>query len=208
MNSKKPLWTCYVPEHLLENISIVIPIAKDETKHHDLLKTLEHTDAQVIISSESSRAKSLNAGANKASKDYLWFLHADSDIDVHAIVTLSKAIKEKPHAIHYLNLAYDEGLAKLNAYGANMRSRLFGLPYGDQGYCMHRSIFKNIGGYPEDAPYGEDLLFIRKAKTIGIKLNNIPATITTSARQYKKIGWLKLTCYRQWQLFKLLTRKN
>jgi hypothetical protein len=110
--------------------------------------------------------------------------------------------------LHYFDLAYDGGhLTNSNSLGANIRSRLLGLPYGDQGFCISKNLFNKIGGYPEDVPYGEDLLFIRLAKRAGIKLNRVPSKLLTSARKYKQYGWLKLTVLRQWQMVKLL-RQN
>jgi glycosyltransferase involved in cell wall biosynthesis len=193
---------------VLDNVSIIIPTAPDETAQQQLLNDLKQLNNQIIISAEGSRAKSLNVGAVKASDDFLWFLHADSRVSTENIFALEQALKKRSNVLHYFDLAYDGGhLTNSNSLGANIRSRLLGLPYGDQGFCISKNLFNKIGGYPENVPYGEDLLFIRLAKRTGIKLNRVPSKLLTSARKYKQHGWLKLTVLRQWQMVKLL-RQN
>lgn len=192
----------------LDRVSIIIPLAPGETAHEQLLDDLKHLGTEIIVSSEGSRAKSLNVGAAKARNPFLWFLHADSRVSAENLVDLEQALTRRSNALHYFDLAYEEGgLSTLNAWGANIRSRLCGLPYGDQGFCISRTLFEKIGGYPEDAPYGEDLLFIRMAKRTGIRLNRIPSKLTTSARKYHQHGWLKLTVLRQWQMLKLMRQE-
>jgi len=194
-----------VPNALLSDISIIIPIAPDEDAHKTLLNDLKHTNAEIILSSSTSRAKSLNEGADKATRETLCFLHADTRINKAAINALENA--RNPNAINYFGLSYGRGLTQLNAIGANLRSRLFALPYGDQGFTLTKHLFNQIGGFPESHPYGEDLLFIRAARAKNIPLNHLHAPLTTSPRQYQKIGWLKLTLTRQCQLFKLMRVK-
>jgi len=193
------------PNIPLSNVAIIIPIAPNETAHKALLKDLENTNVEIILSSEGSRAESLNIGAQKATREILCFLHADTRIDKIAINALENA--NNPDVINYFNLSYDGGLAQLNAIGANLRSSIFGLPYGDQGFTLTKALFNKIGGFPENYTFGEDLLFIRKAKQKDVHLNRLPAKLITSPRQYEKTGWLKLTLIRQYQLFKLIRIK-
>lgn len=193
---------------MLAQVSIIIPVAGGETAHERLLDDLKGLGSEIILSSEGSRVKSLNKGATKASQPFLWFLHADSRVSAENIVDLAQAIENHAQALHYFDLAYEDGgLPALNAWGANIRSRVFGLPYGDQGFCISKAVFDDIGGYPENMPYGEDLLFVRLAKQSGIKLNRVPSKLLTSARKYQQHGWLKLTVLRQWQMLKLMRQK-
>lgn len=192
----------------LDRVSIIIPVAPGETAHEQLLSDLKFLNNEIIISSEGSRAKSLNAGAARASHSFLWFLHADSRVSADNIMALKQALSMRSNALHYFDLAYEEGgLPALNALGTNIRSRLFDMPYGDQGFCLSKSLFDRIGGYPENAAYGEDLLFVRLAKRAGIRLNRIPSYLLTSARKYNQNGWLKLTAQRQVQMLKLMRQE-
>ncbi|MFK7839104.1 MAG: hypothetical protein AB8B83_02135 [Bdellovibrionales bacterium] len=205
MRNKKNGWIFYV-----HNISVIIPLAPNEQSHHQLLDDLKDTGFEIITLSEGTRAKSLNKGAEIAKHNSLWFLHADSRVSKNNLDALNQAIKQTANTIstlHYFNLTYRQGgVASLNAIGANLRSCILGLPYGDQGFCMSKDTFKTIGNYP-DAPYGEDVLFIRKAKRNGVKLNRIASKLSTCARKYHDIGWLKLTVIRQIQILKLIRQK-
>lgn len=190
---------------MLNTVSVIIPIAPGETAHANLLDTLASTNAEVIAINTHTRAENLNIGAQKATRPYLWFLHADTTLTAHNIQTLNTALQNAPQHLLYFNLAFD-GFAptKLNAWLTNLRSHVFGLPYGDQGFCCSKTLFNEVGPYPENTPFGEDLLFIRKLKRKGYKTRALKSTMITSARKYQAKGWVKLSLYRQYQLIKLL----
>ncbi len=189
---------------MLEGISIIIPLAPDEASHERLLDDLKDVKAEIICSSEGSRATSLNAGARKAKNDFLWFLHADSRLDKNSFSLLEQSLNKSPSHLHYFDLAFEGGgLPNVNALGANLRSRILGIPFGDQGFFISKINFKKIGGFPEECTVAEDLLFLWKARRLGINPKRIPATITTSPRKYKERGWLKLTALYQWIWIKI-----
>lgn len=195
---------CIKGIEMFEKVSIIIPVYKQETELENLLADLApiKDNAEIILKSEGSRAKSLNAGAAVAARPFLWFLHADSRINEQNLHELSRALKEKPDVLHYFDLAFGKdgpALTPINAWGANWRSRLFGVPYGDQGFCLSKDMFMKTTGYPEDVPYGEDLMFVWRARQAGIRLNRLPSKLLTSARKYAQKGWLRLTFLYQWR---------
>lgn len=148
------------------------------------------------IQSPFGRAKQLNHGATSADSAYLWFMHADSRVDPGAFEKLAMALSLAPDALHYFDLAFDDAgppLTWINAWGANMRSHCFGLPFGDQGLCLSRAQFERLGGFDEQATYGEDHLFVWKAHRLGIQIRPVGAHMQTSARKYKQRGWLRTT---------------
>lgn len=186
----------------LEKVSIIIPLAPDETQHNQLLADLQshsQLQAEIIPCSNQSRAKSLNSGAAEASGEWLWFVHADSRISTDNLQALEQSLKHYPDALHYFDLAFDKGFLGGNALGANLRSRVLRIPFGDQGFCIKKSLFKGLSGYCEETAYGEDLLFVWQAHQAGIKLRRIPSTLLTSGRKYQQQGWLKLTLLYQWR---------
>lgn len=181
------------------SLSVIIPLAPDEQKPSTLINALP-PEIEIILSKEAGRATSLNAGAAKATGEYLWFLHADSSLPKDGWQKLQQAIAQNPGALHYFNLAFADGgwPMKINSWGANLRSRFFGCPFGDQGFCIQKQIFEDLGAYSEIAPYGEDHLFVWKARKANVKLNQVGATITTSTRKYQQKGWLKTTLLHQY----------
>ncbi|MCB9229774.1 MAG: glycosyltransferase [Deltaproteobacteria bacterium] len=146
------------------------------------------------IVGEAGRAQQMNLGARYARQRFLWFLHADSVFLPAAISCLLQSLEKAPAALHFFDLAYlPDGpvLSTLNGKMANVRSRALGIPFGDQGFCLSQDIFWQLGAYDPSCPYGEDHVLIWKARLSGIPLRPVGAVLRTSARKYKKHGWLK-----------------
>lgn len=186
-------------------LQIIIPKSiEDDASHlNNHLKLLGHIP---IIISYETRAKSLNIGARKATSKYILFLHADSKIQNDSIENLIDYIrKHDEHRMYYFSLKFDKGkILKMNSLCANIRSKLFSLPFGDQGFCISKELFLKSGGFPENVDYGEDLYFVLKLKEMGIGIQNNQNYITTSSRKYFNNGWFKTTVQHQWRLFLIL----
>jgi hypothetical protein len=88
---------------------------------------------------------------------------------------------------------------RLTERGAGFRSRVFGLPFGDRARCLPAATFHALGRYNELAAHGEDHLLVRGARSAGIPVPPVCATITTSARKYREHGWFRTT-FRHWRL--------
>ncbi|MBI3580493.1 MAG: glycosyltransferase [Nitrospinae bacterium] len=159
--------------------------------------------------SSGSRAGVMNAGADAAKGEFLWFLHADSKFGPDAVSALYRAVRSHPESLHYFNLAFfgaDARLTRLmrmNEWGARVRSWALKVPFGDQGFCISKSLFKKVGGFPEGMAYGEDRAFVMRARGRGIKVRSTGATLYTSDRKYKNNGWLKTTLLHQYRWIKL-----
>lgn len=190
---------------MLDQVSVIIPMAPHEQTPEKLLKYLSKTSAEVILVSRSSRAASLNDGAKKATRAHLWFLHADSRVMTCHFEAIESQAKVGSRKIHYFDLRFDhKGLVSLNGLLANVRSRWLDLPYGDQGLFFSKATFELIGGFPETLKYGEDMLLIRKAKALGIAIDRLAIPLVTSARKYRKQGWLMTSVQHQIAFIKLL----
>ncbi|VAX05113.1 glycosyl transferase [hydrothermal vent metagenome] len=207
----------------LKNLSIIIPLGPDEDQFGPLMADLSGLGlaAEIIvvscddnvlkepaiesvrvIKSRQGRALQQNAGAKAASREFLWFLHADSRLSERVIAALEAAIKASPRALHYYHLKFcrdgPAGMA-VNEWGAWFRSEILRIPFGDQGFCLRKDIFHQIGGFPQDAPYGEDHLLVWYARQAGVKLRCTGADLPTSARKYAAHGWFALTVKYQWR---------
>ena len=186
-------------------LQIVIPKSSqdDASNLANHLEALGHTP---IIISNKTRAISLNEGARKTTSEYILFLHADSKIEDNTIGDLINYLRVRDtEGMHYFSLKFDKGkILRLNSIGANLRSFLFSLPYGDQGFCISRELFIKTGGFPENVNYGEDLYFVLKLKQMGICILNNQNYIITSSRKYFNNGWLITTLQHQWRLLLIL----
>jgi len=148
--------------------------------------------------SVTGRASQLNTGAQLANQQFIWFLHADTLLTQDNINQLLALLSQPSSArsLFYFDLFfYDKAQRRLviNEWGARIRSNLLGLPFGDQGLCLSKTAFRNLGGYNEQAAFGEDHLLVWQAKHHGLKLIRCRSALATSARKYQQRGWHTLT---------------
>ena len=150
-----------------------------------------------VCLSEPGRARQLNAGARATDARWLWFLHADSRITASTLDALRRFVDKDESAIGYFRLRFlDDGprWTFLNAWGAHFRSRVLGLPFGDQGLLMPRRVFDALGGFDENVASGEDHDLVWAARARRIPLRALAAPVFTSARRYARQGWWQTTC--------------
>jgi rSAM/selenodomain-associated transferase 2 len=141
-----------------------------------------------LMRSAPGRGRQMNAGAGEASAPWLLFLHADSRLPpgwIDRIAALPGAIDGG-----WFRFALDDAAwqARLIERGVAWRVRLFGLPYGDQGLLLRRDLFLRHGGYRE-MPLMEDVEFVRRLR--GLRLVELPLPLVTSARRWRRDGWLR-----------------
>jgi hypothetical protein len=151
------------------------------------------------------RARQMNAAARAARRRYLWFLHADSRFTPGLLDALRRSVAASPKGLHYFDLAFAADgplLMPLNAAGVRLRSRYLRMPFGDQGFFIRREVFDRLGGFDEEAPYGEDHLFVWKARRAGVPLHCTGVPLITSARVYADRGWLATTAQRLYLTYK------
>ncbi|MCP5086899.1 MAG: glycosyltransferase [Rhodobacteraceae bacterium] len=141
-----------------------------------------------LVTSTHGRGRQMAAGAKVARGDWLLFLHADTVLSDGWAGAVQAHINNCEHA-GYFRLAFDaEGFAPRFVAGwANLRSRLFGLPYGDQGMLISRQLYHDVGGFP-DLPLMED---VAMARALRGQFRLLPAVATTSAQRFQKDGWVR-----------------
>lgn len=144
------------------------------------------------------RAAQQNLAAALARGRWLWFLHADSSLPPHAVRRLCAALEAQPAALCYFDLEFEDGprLMLLNEWGVRIRSRLLGMPFGDQGLALGKQEFEALGGFSLGAPYGEDHLLVWTARRHGMRLVPVGSRLGTSARAYREGGWGRTTARR------------
>lgn len=148
--------------------------------------------ADKVIATQPGRGKQLNAGAQMAVGDILWFLHADSEPPVRGVAQILELLHNRPELSGgAFQLKFDRTSPSLRAiaWGANLRSRWFKMPWGDQGLFVRKSAFVVLGGFP-DWPVMEDFAFQSKLARYG-KTHLLKDKLTTSARRYEQLGTLR-----------------
>jgi rSAM/selenodomain-associated transferase 2/rSAM/selenodomain-associated transferase 1 len=144
-----------------------------------------------VIHSKPGKAVQMNAGASAAVGDILVFLHADTMLPAGFSNQIVSSLNRKNVAAGAFRLNIDSNAAGLRIieHAANWRSRLLRLPYGDQALFMKKSLFEEIGGFP-DLPIMEDYILVRRLKRKGIIII-VPAAVVTSPRRWLHLGILK-----------------
>ena len=141
-----------------------------------------------IIAAEKGRGSQLAAGAEIAKGKWLLFLHADTVLSDGWSEAVRAHMNTSDKA-GYFRLAFNrKGFGPSVVAGlANIRSRVLGLPYGDQGLLVPASLYRSVGGYPV-IPLMEDVALVRALKG---KLRKIDATATTDASRFETQGWFR-----------------
>jgi rSAM/selenodomain-associated transferase 2 len=141
-----------------------------------------------VIRSEPGRARQIRAGVEAGSGDILLILHADTRLAPGYADAIRCALEDPEVVGGAFQFRFDERSRALRfvEWGARLRSRLFGLPYGDQALFVRRSALGRVGGVPQ-AEIMEDLdLVVALRRTGRLALLELPAT--TSARRYLDHG--------------------
>lgn len=146
-----------------------------------------------VVRSARGRGRQQNAGALAASGAILLFLHADTRLPEHFAEQVRRALADPGVAAGAFRLTFDDArwALRLISWGANLRSRWLGLPYGDQALFVRAETFWEVGGFP-DVPLLEDAELVRRLWARG-RLRLLDATVVTSARRWRRGGIWKTT---------------
>jgi len=157
----------------------------------DRTVAIAETAGARVLTTPRGRGAQLSAGAGAAAGDWLCFLHADTRPEPGWAAELARFIGDDRNRERAGYLAYrlDDGsrparrLERIVAW----RSRVLGLPYGDQGLILARDFYHALGGFPP-LVLMEDVAFVRR---IGRKrLVALQAGALTSAARYRREGYL------------------
>ena len=154
--------------------------------------------ADQVIAGPKGRARQMNAGADKARGDVLWFLHADTRVPGEAVQELVAAIDAGNKWGRFnVRLSGSNIMFRLIERMMNLRSCLTGIATGDQGIFVQRSVFESVGAFP-DISLMEDV-----ALSTALKKNAHPVclrtTLITSSRKWEQHGIVK-TILLMWRL--------
>ncbi len=205
--------------------SIIVPVLYEGGRINDLIQCVNRLDsggnAEIIIvdgsqekdtltairsnsivkmSSELGRAKQMNAGASVARGEILIFLHADTELPIHALRKIGAFIGQTKYVggAFDLGIKSDKAIFKVIATIASLRSRLNRIPLGDQAIFIRKEYFNQIGGYKE-IPLMEDMELLRRIKKSGDRIQIFHDRVMTSPRRWEREGVIYCTL-RNWTL--------
>lgn len=164
-------------------------VVVDGGSSDDTRKIARQAGAKVIVSARG-RGVQLRKGAAAAKGDWLLFLHADTSLgDGWRPAVQHHASYEQGQAGYFrLRLQSKDLRARLIERGVALRCRFLGLPFGDQGLLISRSLYEEVGGYAA-IPLMEDVDVVRRLGRH--RLVALPADAFTSAVRWERDGWAR-----------------
>ena len=141
-----------------------------------------------LLTAPKGRASQMNTGAQHASGDWLLFLHADTLLPKGALARLNTletdATVQAGGFLH--QFSGTNWRLRMLSYFNNLRCRWSKIIYGDQAMFVRRTLFTQLGGFPNE-PILEDVLFSRKLVRIVTPVLLTPPVITDS-RKFVQMG--------------------
>jgi rSAM/selenodomain-associated transferase 2 len=146
-------------------------------------------NAARLLTSAPGRGTQLRSGAQAATGEWLLFLHADTLLGSGWVQAVERHAAKAPDAAGYFRFRLQSGAwqARLIEAGVGLRSRVFGVPYGDQALLISREQYDSIGGY-KPLPLLEDVDLVRRLGRRRLRL--LAADALTSAARWEQDGWL------------------
>ncbi len=141
-----------------------------------------------FLTAPKGRASQMNAGAKQASGDWLLFLHADTVLPSDAIQRLNEMEADQTiRAGGFMHqFSGDDWRLKLISFLDNFRCIRSRIIYGDQALFVRRTLFKQLGGFP-NRPILEDVAFCERLIAVTTPLLLSPCVVT-DARKFLKMG--------------------
>lgn len=201
-------------------ISIIIPTYQEERALPALLRHLDQlegaheilfsdggsTDGTLsllknrhVVTGAKGRGMQCSRAAVKAQGDVLFFLHCDSVVQKDVLSQISFAVEDGA-AWGCLALRFDDAawIFRVGEAVSHLRVRRGHIAFGDQGIFLTRSLYDQIGGFP-NLPLMEDYELSLRLKEKGIYPVQVNSPIVTSARRFREGGALRVG----WKMQKL-----
>jgi rSAM/selenodomain-associated transferase 2 len=197
-------------------VSIIVPVLNEAGLLGEFLKELRKLGAEVeiiiidggstdgtkviakpladhLLLAPRGRARQMNAGAQIARGEALWFLHADAEVPPNSIAAIRAALVDPRVAGGCFSLRYPRRawIYRVSDSLGNIGVKIFGFALGDHGIFCRRSAFAAVGGYPV-VPILEDGEFYRRLKGGG-EMVQLPEKIVSDPRTFEKHGPYRTT---------------
>jgi rSAM/selenodomain-associated transferase 2 len=140
----------------------------------------------------SGRGVQLMAGAALARAPWMLFLHADTVLQQgwaeEALNFMHKPEAAKRAAAFAFALDDTAPAARRTMFWVGVRCGVLGLPYGDQGLLISRSLYQEVGGF-RPIPLMEDVDLIRRLGKGRLTL--LKSKAVTSAARFRAQGYAR-----------------
>lgn len=146
--------------------------------------------ATVLQSPKPGRAAQMNYGAQHATGELLYFVHADVGIHPDYVATLRSAVQDG-YAAGCYRFRFDSAhpMLRLNSFGTRFKGIMS--RGGDQTLFITRTLFQELGGFDEYYCIMEDFDIIRRIRR-RTRFLIVPQDVVVSARKYETNSWLRV----------------
>jgi len=146
-----------------------------------------------VVHAPGGRAVQQNAGAGMARGRVLLFLHADTRLPQNFGSQIFEQLMDPRVVLGAFRFKTDlqKKAMRLIERGANLRSAVLKMPYGDQALFLRRRTFNHVGGFPT-VPIAEDLFLVRRLNRLG-RIVVAPGEAVTSGRRWQNLGIFRTT---------------
>ena len=180
-----------------ENIEIILV----DGGSADATVSIAESYAVKILHSERGRGIQLQTGANAASGEIFWFVHADTIAPPDAVFQIKRVLQNPRIVGGNFTIRFDgERFAAKFLSWLYPKLNFLGLIYGDSAIFVRREIYGRIGGF-RDFPIFEDLDFIERLRKMG-EIATLSSIVTTSSRRFEKKSFV-LT-FARWTILQIL----
>lgn len=202
-----------------DDVSIVVPVLDDAEALAPLLPQIHRaTGAEVavvdggskdgsdalvsaparLVRSQRGRARQMNAGVRATSRPWLWFVHADTQLDDACLLALRAALDDGCRWGRFdVRLSADAPALRMVAAMMNLRSAISSICTGDQGIFVSRALLEIVGGVP-DQPLMEDIELSKRLRRFA-PATRIRTPLVTSSRRWERDG-IGRTVVLMWEL--------
>lgn len=159
-------------------------------------------DVKVIMSKKASRAYQMNLGANLATGDVYYFVHAD----VLPPMTFRSDIESEwkngiDSACYKFKFDKNQPMLKFNSWWTQFNFMF--CRGGDQTLFVRKDVFEKLNGFDEDYIIMEDFDFIRRLKK-KFNFSIIQKPVIVSARKYEKNSYFKVNMINLWSYWSFM----
>jgi rSAM/selenodomain-associated transferase 2 len=197
-------------------ISIIVPVLNEAALIGNFLRHLRAraADAEIIvvdggssdetpelaaelcdqfIQTRPGRAVQMNAGAQAAGGEVLWFLHADVEVPANCLTTIRQQLADPKIVGGFFRIRLPDPrlVYRLTDEFAHYAGIALRMRCGDHGIFCRRSDFLALGGFPE-VPLMEDVEFFHRLQGRGRTVCD-GERLVVSPRRYQNVGPIRLT---------------
>ena len=153
----------------------------------DATKSLAKSNVDIFLSTKKGRAVQMNQGAQHANTETLIFLHADTFLPELALQSIEEGMNKGYQWGRFnMQLIGQHPFLKVISFMMNWRSQLSGIATGDQAIFVKKSLFDELGAYPEIALM-EDIALSQQLKKHSAPYC-IQHAVKSSARRWEDFG--------------------